>query len=354
MAREVLPRPNLQTVRGATVLRSRKLKIAVLAGALVLKCAASEAETYPLPPAGDDVIGVIRKLVTREQDTLLDIGRRFGLGYGEITAANPGVDPWLPGEGTHVVVPTQFILPPGPRRGLVLNISQLRLFYFPIAKPGQAARVMTFAIGIGTDYARTPLGQTRIIRKAADPIWRPSQDIREEHAAEGHWLEAEVKAGPLNPLGKYALYLAMPGSYLIHGTNKPWGVGMRVSHGCIRMYPEGIESLYSQVPVGTAVRIIDEPYLFGWRARQPYLQVFPRAETAQATTLTPAVKTILERLPYTHAPDWDRIMTALSEQRGLPMPIALGTPALSDLLETAPEVVETAPALPDENSEKAP
>ncbi len=353
MGREAVLQSRLQTAPDAVSLRLRTLTRAALTIALVLSCAASDAETYPLPAAGDDVVGVIRTLVTREQDTLLDIGRRFGLGYGEITAANPGVDPWLPGEGTRVVVPTQFILPPGPRRGVVLNISQLRLFYFPVAKPGKPAQVMTFAVGIGTDYARTPLGQTRVVRKTADPIWRPSQDIREEHAAEGHWLEAEVKAGPLNPLGKYALYLAMPGSYLIHGTNKPWGVGMRVSHGCIRMYPEGIEALYSHVPVGTAVRIIDEPYLFGWRARQPYLQVFPRGETGQDATLTPAVKTILGRLPHARGPDWDRVMAALSEQRGLPMPIALGTPALDDLLESAPEVVETAPP-PTENSEKAP
>jgi len=311
----------------------------------MLVCSNACAETHNLPPQGEDMIGAVRIMIAKPEDTLLDIARRFGLGYTEIVAANPGVDPWVPGAGTRVVVPTQFVLPPPPRRGLVLNLAQLRLFYFPTPKPGEPAQVMTFAVGIGTDYARTPLGETRITRKTVDPIWRPTQDIREEHAAEGRWLPAEVKAGPENPLGKHALYLALPGGYLIHGTNKPWGIGMRVSHGCIRMYPEGIEALYPQVPIGTPVRIIDERYLLGFRQRIPYLQVFPAVEEREEpnATLTPAVEMIVKGLPRSQAPDWNKTIATLTEQRGIPIPIAPSTPHLGQLLDAAPEVAETIP-----------
>ena len=310
----------------------------IAACALGLLPAAACAETFPLPPPGVDIVGEIRIVIAKQEDTLLDIARRFNLGYNEITAANPGVDPWLPGEGTRVVVPSQFILPPGPRRGLVLNLAQLRLFFFAEPKPDQPAQVITQPVGIGTDYARTPLGETRVVRKTPDPIWRPSPDIREEHAAAGHWLEAEVKPGPDNPLGKYALYLGLPGGYLIHGTNKPWGIGMRVSHGCIRLYPEGIEALYPHVPVGTPVRIIDQRILFGWRNKAPYLQAFAATDDdGEGTDLTPLVQDLLKQTARVGPPDWSKAMATASERRGIPAPIARGSPPLNQILERIKE-----------------
>ena len=287
------------------------------------------------------MVGEVQVVIAQENDTLLDLARRFDLGYGEITAANPGVDPWVPGAGTRVVVPTQFVLPPGPRRGIVLNLAQLRLFYFQRPERGQPGQVITHPVGIGTDYARTPLGETKVARKTPNPVWRPSADIREEHAADGDWLPAEVPPGPGNPLGNFALYLGLSGGYLIHGTNKPWGVGMRVSHGCIRLYPEDIESLYAQVPVGSPVRIIDEHYLLGWRGELPYLQVFPRIQTIpdeEGENLTPAIAAIARSVSRRRQVDWDRVSAAASQKRAIPIPISTGSSTLEEILRNAAAV----------------
>ena len=315
-------------------LRCRLAAVATLA----LLAHGSEAATFPLPPHGTDLVGEVQVVIAREEDTLLDLARRFDLGYGEITAANPGVDAWVPGAGTRVVVPTQFVLPPGPRRGIVLNLAQLRLFYFPPAKRGQPAQVITHPVGIGTDYAQTPLGQTKVVRKTPNPVWRPPPDIREEHAADGDWLPAEVPSGPGNPLGSFALYLGLGGGYLIHGTNKPWGIGMRVSHGCIRLYPEDIESLYAQVPVGSPVRIIDQRYMLGWRDKLPYLQAFPRIQALpdeEGENLTPVIEAIARSLPRQRGVDWSKVAAVASQKRAIPVPISTGSHALEQILRNA-------------------
>jgi len=176
--------------------------------------------------------------------------------------ANPDVNPWLPGEGTPVLLPTQFVLPEGPREGIVLNIASKRLFYFPPMPEGQAQVVKTYPIGIGRVGWETPLGETTVVAKARDPHWYVPTSIRKEHAELGDPLPAVVPPGPDNPLGTRVLQLEMPG-YLIHGTNQPYGVGMRVSHGCVRLYPENIELLYELVEIADKVRIINEPYLLG-------------------------------------------------------------------------------------------
>ncbi|MEE4145594.1 MAG: L,D-transpeptidase family protein, partial [Halieaceae bacterium] len=195
------------------------------------------SDRFPVPEAGNDIVGRVQVAIAQDRDTLPEIARRYNLGYEEIIAANPGVDPWRPGQGTPVVLPTAFILPGGAREGLVLNLASMRLYYYPKAKAGQAAEVITHPVGIGREGWHTPQGTTRIIQKTANPTWTVPASVRREHAAEGDPLPAVVPPGPDNPLGEYAMRLSMP-SYLIHGTNKPWGVGMRVSHGCIRMYPE--------------------------------------------------------------------------------------------------------------------
>lgn len=217
---------------------------------------------FELDSDAQTVIGEVQIVFTRETDTFSDLAREYGLGYDELVDANPGIDPWLPGEGTPVLLPTQYVLPDAPKRGIVLNIASKRLFYFPEAGEDDAATVMTFPIGIGRVGWETPLGDAAVISKARDPQWFVPASVRKEHAAIGDPLPAVVPPGPENPLGRFVLKLDMPG-YLIHGTNQPYGVGMRVSHGCVRLYPENIELLYSLVELGEDVLIVNQPYLMG-------------------------------------------------------------------------------------------
>lgn len=208
------------------------------------------------------VIGVPQVVLTRDSDTFSDLARAYGLGYDELVAANPGVDPWLPGDQTPVLLPTQFVLPAVAREGLVLNIASKRLFFFPKMPDGQPQVVMSYPIGIGRVGWETPLGNASVVGRAVDPTWYVPASVRKEHAEAGNPLPSVVPPGPDNPLGTRVLQLNLPG-YLIHGTNQPYGVGMRVSHGCIRLYPENIETLYELVALGESVQIINEPYLLG-------------------------------------------------------------------------------------------
>ena len=220
------------------------------------------ANHFVLESTEQSVVGVPQVVFTRRSDTLSDLARAYGLGYDELIEANPDVDPWLPGDKTPVLLPTQFVLPNVPRVGVVLNIASKRLFYYPSVPEGAATIVKTYPIGIGRVGWETPLGVTKVSAKAKNPHWFVPASVRREHAELGDPLPSVVLPGPDNPLGSRVLKLEMPG-YLIHGTNKPYGVGMRVSHGCIRLYPENIELLYELVEIGEAVAIINEPYLVG-------------------------------------------------------------------------------------------
>jgi L,D-transpeptidase ErfK/SrfK len=235
------------------------------------------AEVYEMPPAGNDVIGALTVVRSRHDETLLEIARRHGLGYQEIVSANPDVDPWLPGENTEVVLPTRFVLPSGPRRGIVLNLPEYRMYYYPESAAGEAAIVMTFPMSIGRMDWETPLGRTSVVAKVRNPSWYPPDSIRAEHAAEGDPLPRIVPPGPDNPLGEHAMRLGLPG-YLIHGTNRPAGVGMRVTHGCIRMYPEDIGFLFGEVPLNTPVRIVNDPVKIGWDGDELVVEVHATLE----------------------------------------------------------------------------
>ena len=226
---------------------------------------------FVLQSADQSVVGEPQVVFASDADTLSDLARAYGLGYDEIVAANPGVNPWLPGEGTPILLPTQFVLPDVPREGVVLNIASKRLFYFPAVGEGQPVMVKTFPIGIGRVGWETPLGTTTVVAKARDPHWYVPASVRREHAELGNPLPSVVPPGPDNPLGHRVLQLEMPG-YLIHGTNQPYGVGMRVSHGCVRLYPENIEYLYELVKIGEPVTIINEPYLVGYLDGDLYLE----------------------------------------------------------------------------------
>ena len=221
---------------------------------------------FLLESAGQTVIGEPQVVYTRAEDTLSDLAREYGLGFDELVQANPHVDPWLPGADTPVLLPTQYVLPEVARQGVVLNVAAKRLFYFPPAAEGEQQQVLTYPIGIGRVGWETPTGQTEVVAKAVDPHWYVPWSVRQEHAEMGNPLPSVVPPGPDNPLGSRVLKLEMPG-YLIHGTNQPYGVGMRVSHGCVRLYPENIEALYELVDVGEPVVIVNEPYLFGSRLK---------------------------------------------------------------------------------------
>jgi L,D-transpeptidase ErfK/SrfK len=232
---------------------------------------------FPYDPQTTGVVGTLQATVAREEDTLFDIARRFNLGFDEVANANPGVDPWLPRAGTRVLLPTQFLLPDAPHEGVVVNLAALRLFYFPKAAKGAQRVVVTAPIGIGMVGWATPEGTTKIVSKRKDPSWTPPESVRREHAAEGDILPKVVPPGPDNPLGAFAMNLGWP-SYLVHGTNKPAGVGMRASHGCIRLYPEDIATLFPQLPVGTKVTVVNQPLLSRLQDGQLYLQSFPPHE----------------------------------------------------------------------------
>ncbi|WP_177167677.1 L,D-transpeptidase family protein [Nitrosomonas marina] len=232
---------------------------------------------FSFDPFRDDVVGNVQVITANYEDTLSDIARRFNLGYEEIVAANPDVDPWLPGAGTRIIIPTQFILPDAPREGIVINLAAMRLFYFPKAEDGEMQKVITHPVGIGRLQWKTPVGATRITVKDENPVWRPTPSIHKEYARNGNPLPAAVPPGPDNPMGSHVLRLGWP-TYAIHGTNKPPSVGMRGSFGCIRMYPEDIAGLFNEVAVGTPVRVVNQPRLLGWRGDQLYLQAYPVLE----------------------------------------------------------------------------
>ncbi len=245
---------------------------------LILLPFGSIAEVYELPPPGNDVIGAVTIVRARADDTLIDIARRHGLGYEDIVRANPQVDTWLPGEGTEVVLPTRYVLPPVERRGLILNLAEYRLYYFPEPRDGEAAVVMTYPMSIGRMDWETPLGLTSIVAKATNPTWYPPASVIAEHAADGDLLPRVVPPGPQNPLGKHAMRLGLPG-YLIHGTNRPAGVGMRVTHGCIRLFPEDIGFLFGEIGIDTPVRIINTPVKIGWDGDVLIVEVHQVLET---------------------------------------------------------------------------
>jgi L,D-transpeptidase ErfK/SrfK len=204
--------------------------------------------SYPLPSEGN-MIGQPYTVMATEEQTLLDIAREHNAGYQEIRDANQEVSIWLPGEGTEVVIPARHILPPAPREGIVINLAELRLYYYPPISEGEPPRVETYPIGIGREGYDTPLGITTTTIKLKDPAWYPPRSMRREAAEQGEIIPGVVPPGPDNPLGRHAILLNIPG-YLLHGTNQPDGIGMRVSRGCIRLYPEDIESLFARIPRG--------------------------------------------------------------------------------------------------------
>jgi len=285
---------------------------------------------YPLPSPGNDIIGTVYYTEATQADTLLDIARRYDLGYEAIRHANPTVDAWLPGSGTRVILPMRYILPNTPREGIVVNVAEMRLYYYPKPKPGYMPMVETFPISVGRSNWNTPVSTTQVTAKITDPAWYPPESIRAEHASDGDPLPTRIAPGDGNPLGRFALRLSLP-NYLIHGTNKDFGIGMQVTHGCIRLYPEDIEGLFYNVPVGTPVRIVNQPYKAGWENGALYLEVHPLLEGApqdERQNRTPLVQSLIEATNERpqYPIDWRRVQVVEREQSGLPVQVG---PALT-------------------------
>lgn len=294
---------------------------------LAVGSGAAAAASYPLPPPNESLIGKLGHAVTAEADTLVDVARRHRLGYEELVLANPSVDRWLPGEGTPVVLPTRFILPDAPREGIVVNLAEFRLYYYPKSvKPGAARVVETFAVSAGRDDWQTPEAtRTRVSRRLQNPAWYPPRTIRDEHAAEGRQLPAVVPPGPDNPLGPLALKLAIPGGYFIHGTSKPFGIGMKVTHGCLRLYPEDMAQLFRIVPEGTPVRVVNQPYKFAWQGGLLYLEAHPQVvegapAVSQLYLLQEQLGRALKARPD-YAVDWTWAESLALQPRGVPLPL---------------------------------
>jgi L,D-transpeptidase ErfK/SrfK len=308
------------------------VRLARLLPACVALLAAGAAHAggaeYVLPENGDTVIGVVTTAFARHEDTMLDVGRRYGVGYEEIIAANPGVDPWLPGDGTEILIPTRFILPDVPREGIVVNLPEHRLYYYPPVKPGERAVVRTYPISTGKMDWKTPLGATRIVSKQERPSWYPPASVLSEHEARGDPLPKVVPPGPDNPLGEHAMRLGIPsGAYLIHGTNRPAGVGMQVTHGCIRMFPEDIAELFGLVPVNTKVNLIDQPTKLGWMRGTLYVERHPLLEggndpgPGEFERVKEYVAVVAARQPVDV--DWDGVEHAFRTQSGVPAPVSM-------------------------------
>ncbi|MGD9764608.1 MAG: L,D-transpeptidase family protein [Candidatus Binatia bacterium] len=277
------------------------------------------------PASADTIIGSVRYYTPAKGDTFLDLARFYGLGYNEIEQANPGVDPWIPGiKASSVTLPTAWIIPQGPHQGVVVNIPEMRLYYFhPRRTQALPQLVTTYPVGLGRDEWRTPQGKFKILGKTKNPTWIIPESIREEHIRERGDHRRMIEGGaPDNPLGKYRLELTMPG-YRIHGTDIPWGVGMQVSHGCVRLYPEDIEALFPIVPIGAPGEFLYQPVKIGARDGRIYAEVSPDIYRFLPDLYAEAQRLVAE-LGWQNWVDPAKLRTAVDTQNGIPTDITVG------------------------------
>lgn len=293
----------------------------------VLFCGTGYAAVYPMPAPGNSVVGEVVTVKSGPEDTLLTIGNRYGVGMHEMLEANPnlGLDEnsasRFMGAGRNVVVPTQYVLPPF-RKGIVINLPELRLYYFS----ADGHYVYTYPVGLGRMEWRTPLVKSSVVQKQVDPEWRVPKSIHQYVLEEtGRDLPAVVPPGPDNPLGKYAMRLSM-GNYLIHGTNQPWSIGKFVSSGCIRLHNEDVEQLFQMVTVGTPVYIINYANKAGWQNGRLYLESqHPMHINAPNGSLNPASpKQVIVDAAKSKSDsiDWGRVNKVLGQATGLPEPVS--------------------------------
>lgn len=314
------------------MIKLRFIPIAALA--LLTNIGMAETEnSYSYPLSDSDLVGQNRTVTTSEEDTLVDLAARYQLGYNVIRSANPDVDAWIPGAGTPVVLPINVILPNTQRAGIIINVAEMRLYSYDSTNHGQSSRVTVHPISVGRGDWTTPVTKTRVTGRAENPDWYPPKTIRDEHAARGDSLPMKVPAGPDNPLGRYLLVLDIP-SYFIHGTNKPFGIGMQVTHGCIRMYPDDIEQLVKHTPNNAPVTIVNQTFKTGWFDQQLYVEVHRSLEDSNNTLATTKTDYINMLVAATnHHPetiiDWDRLEQAIDEASGIPVKIGVAPIKLS-------------------------
>ena len=300
-----------------------KRLVTVLLLTLARLAAPSWATTYPLPPGGGSLVGQDLSIEAEASDTLLGIAHQYSVGYWEIQSANPHVDVWLPGQGTRVIIPGRFILPPVPRRGIVINLPAHRLFYFPKPRGHDRPIVITYPPGTGIKGFVTPVGETRIIRKVPHPVWIPTRHILEYHAKMGDPIPRIFPAGPDNPMGEWALETGLShGEIYIHGTNNPIAIGMSVSHGCLRLYPEDIAALFRIVPIGTPVNVVNDPILATLQDGKLYLSVSPPVDSGNVPA-KPDYRVISKVIHQAIgnavvAIDWDRVHRISVHATGMP------------------------------------
>lgn len=275
---------------------SRRLTIAVTS--LLISVATSNigAASFPLPADNSHVVGAPVTMVAAAEDTFTSIALKYQVGFDALAAANPKLNPWFPGAGTRITLPSQYILPDTSFEGIVVNLPELRLYYFP----PDTASVYVYPVGIGRTGWETPLADTEVTRVVDNPDWRPPQSIIKEYQNAGLYLPPVVPAGPENPLGDTAIRLSLAG-YLLHGTNRPEGVGMKVSHGCIRLYPKHIRELASMVTSGTRVRIINQPVKWGSNGQQVLVEAH-RVTDSNNSDATVARASLVDRSPELR--DW--------------------------------------------------
>ena len=313
-----------------------KLSFIIVFCLTLLLMGQANATTYKMPTRkGDTVVALVPEetlTITVDHDqTLLDVARRFNLGQTEIVTLNPKLDRWLIKTGEVVRLPNRRILPDSPHDGITLNIAEYRMYYYPDSAPGT---VRSYAHGVGRQDWQTPLGRTTVAKKVKNPAWHPPESIRREHAANGDFLPEIVPPGIHNPLGAYALYLNLPGDYRIHGTDidKIFGIGMQITHGCVRTYPEDIEALYHSVEIGTPVYIVKQPIKVGWLDNTLYVEAHPDLEGEEKTQdqRFAIALALIQKANGGETPDFDQVALnkALTDIDGVPVALYEGVAPL--------------------------
>lgn len=300
------------------------------------------ALTFDLPANGDSVVGHAQLTQAMQGDTFSTIGRRYDVGYFELVEANPSLDPNNIKAGTLVVIPTEFILPNVPRKGIVINLAELRLYYYP----PDSDKVITFPVGIGREGDGTLLGPTKVLRKVVNPIWTPTPSILAEDAKNNVAVPRQVPPGPDNPLGAYAFFFHP--TYLIHGTNDYTSIGRRSSAGCIHLLPEDIEAIFDQVKTGTSVNVISVAYKAGWLNGKLYLEAHVPLQEDQTSPyadigmLNSIINAAAQANPDVQV-DWDAAKKIANSQNGIPqvigtVPVDTGTVNLTNVNIQQPDL----------------
>ena len=262
---------------------------------------------------GREMMGLLTVYTVKGTETLHEVALDHRIGYNEIADANPALDPWVPKQGQTAVVPTMWILPAGPRKGIVVNLAEMRLYYF--WKLNGRNVVSTYPVGVGVDGSETPLGKYKVIDKFKNPSWLVPKSIRRSEPG----LPRIVPPGKDNPLGDYAMLISRRG-HLIHGTNAPFGIGRRVSHGCIRLYPGDIRELFTIAPRGVQVQIVYQPVKVAVRGQDVYIEVHKDYMDHKTDTMKEAVA-ILKKRGLADRVNRKLLKEAVKKQFGYPVKI---------------------------------